>query len=1444
LAKVHVLYNQAPAAWGPDYNGGLVGYYYQTLSYQLGIPTAATGQPAHTNNPTYFEGGPTALPDDDFHETYVSRLIGLLQINADGDYKFACSSDDGSGLWLSTDENPANKVLIAREPNWAGTREWTGDAAAEGGRGPNACGGTLNQSCAIHLLAGHRYYLELVHAEGGGGNHAAVTWDAGTGSFPPNGGGMLATDSADPIWAGKGELVPVRWHNNNLFQNLGPVIIIGEPQDVTVAIGQTATFTVALDGAPPYTIQWRSNGTPIPGATGPSYSFTASGSDNGKQISATIVNAWGSATTRNANLTVLQNPIIIACGSRGNCHAAYITYNQPMNLNGTYTIVCSNNVDGTLTPITVTGVRYGTNNNQICVAVSPDLLPDTNTYYVTVLGATSSAGLPTTPNPVVCSFIHGSEYPGFNVLYRRYESTGNGSLSAFLSSAKYLLDQADATLYNPTGFFEAPSNVTDNYGAKVAGYYIAPRDGNYQFWMSTDDQGATYLATDAVPAHKRQIAAEPAWGGIRAWTDAGHDNNDNRGTPPIYDPTGTGNLNGNGSIPVHLNAGQKVYLELLWTEGGGGDNGAVTVAIDPADPNVPPANGTPPIAESDFQRLRVAPNGTTFTTLCDVFCNPGPSDQTVFVGQSASFSASPDGTPPYTMQWQKNGVNIPGANSSAYTTPPVTLADEGTVYTFQVSNEFSTNSCAATLHVRHEPIVVSCSTRGDPNNVYVTYNKPVLLDGSYSVLDTTEGFPVDSAGAVHYGSSHLEVVVPLVGLPADHAFTLTITGVHDDENPAHLIEPDPTICRFAQGPARFCTDFENGLPAGTDTSGSTTPPYVSGGVLHLTDNGVTSNQNFWRIPLSGLQTFKCFSARWQSLFNGPIGNAADGISFNVGQNVGFPVAAEEGGNNGLSVTVDTYDNGGAESGIEVRWNGVQLAFTRIGGGNGPAEIEKNTFVNASVDVTPSGFVTFKYDTYQVSAQIPGYTGINANQYVFAARTGGAAEDAWIDNVCINDYTLGPIAIVVAPSDITVPECGSVTFSAATTGSPCYYYQWFKNGVAIPGAINATYTTPSLLRTSDGAVYSVVASNDFSNATGSGTVHVTPDNVAPQFVSATRGCLDHSKVTVVFNDALDPTSANNPASYAISGGVTVLGAALQADGRTVNLTTTALADGTSYDLTAPGVKDCALNPLPAGSHIAVNVVTSHVVTGPQNMAVIEAEDYDAVASNVGTHWVFDNTLPGFSGTGYMDSVPNAGVNTGSAPPFTATVVTMDYCVTFPVAGRYYIWARGSALPGGADNSFHASIDGAQPVNAAIAIGNDVDSWGVACGDPAAFGWVNIAQASTAAAYVDVASPGQHTFRVWLREDGLKLDQLVLTTDPSFLLGNCDGPLLSTGRELFGPHLTIVHNADGSVDVSWTGGGHLEASSVIGPGASWSNVAATSPFHVAAPVGMRFFRVVDP
>jgi hypothetical protein len=1436
-AKVHVLYNQAPNGWTPDYASGLAGYYFQTLSYQRGIPTAVTGQPAHIQNPAYFEDGPTAISDTEDHECYVSRIIGLLQINVDGDYKFACSSDDSSALFLSTDENPANKVLIAREPNWTGLREWNG--SGEGGRGPNGCWGFENQSCAIHLLAGRKYYIELVAAEGGGGNHAAVTWDAGTGTFPANGTTGLATDPGDPIWGGgKGELVPIRWRDNHIFNNLGPVTIIQEPQDKKVPFGGIATFTVTLDGAAPYAIQWRANGVAVPGATDTTFTMIGFAANNGTRVSASIADACGTTNTREAILTVVANPVLLSCSSRGNCDAVCLAYNRPMQLDGTYTLLCSNNITGSVTSSTLSNPRFGTNRFQVCLTVTPELLPGTNTYYVTVAGAHGQDGSIIDPNRQTCSFIHGADYPAFNVLYRRYDGVGGGNLQNFLASAKYRNDQADVVLLNPTGFFEAPKNVADYYGAKILGYYVAPREGDYRFWMSSDDQGALYLATDAIPAHKQQIAAEPGWAGSRAWADAGHDNNDGRGNPPIYDPTGSGNLKGNGSLPFHLLAGQKVYLEGVFTEGTNGDNFAATVTID--DPTVP-TNGTPPILQSQFARLRVAPDGTVFSTLCGVVCNVTPTNLTVSVGQSATFTGTFDGPPPYRMLWKRNGSPIPGETNSVYTTPPAVLADDGTIYTFALANEFGTNECSAVLHVRHNPIMVSCTTGLD--QIHVVFNKPVRLDGTYDLFDATLAYTVTISSIV-YGSNHSEVVLTTGTLPADHAFVLTITGVRDEENPANLMEPDPTFCRFGQYPGRFCTDFSNGLPPGSDTSGSTMPPYVQSNYLVLTLNGVTSHQNYWRIPLPGARHFNCFSARWKTLLNGPFGNSCNGFSFSAGQDIRFPVAAEEGGDNGLSVTVDTRDHGGAEVGIEVRWNGVQLAFTRIaGGGNAGPELLRNKFVDATVDVSVTGLATFNYDTFTVSAQIPNYTGLDINQYVFAARTGGfGAEDCWIDDVCIYDYPLGRIAITVSPQNVTLPECSIVTFTAATIGSPCYYYQWFSNSVAIAGAVNASYTTPPLLRGANGAIFSVVASNDFSNTSRSGTVHIITDNTPPQLISATRGCLDHAKVIVVFNDALDPASANDAVSYSISDGVTVNSAVLQADGRTVILSTAPLADGGSYDLMAPGIKDCALNALAAGSRVRIRVLGAHI--GSQNVIAIEAEDYDALFSNFGSpRWIVDNLVPGYSGTGYLEAVPNTGVNVGNIPPFY-WLVWADYCVNFPVAGRYYIWARGSAAPGDADNSFHASIDGAQPVPAAIAIGNTVDGWGVACGNPKAFGWVNVAQPTTAASYVDVTAPGQHTFRVWMREDGLKLDQFVLTTDAAFTLSACDPAMTSTGRESDGGQfLAIIRRSDG-LDILWVGGGRLECSPTLGPGASWTTVSTTSPYHVASPSGTRFYRVVNP
>jgi len=55
-----------------------------------------------------------------------------------------------------------------------------------------------------------------------------------------------------------------------------------------------------------------------------------------------------------------------------------------------------------------------------------------------------------------------------------------------------------------------------------------------------------------------------------------------------------------------------------------------------------------------------------------------PSAQTACEGGSASFSTTASGTGPFTYQWQKDGVDIPGATNSTLSINPVALSDAGT----------------------------------------------------------------------------------------------------------------------------------------------------------------------------------------------------------------------------------------------------------------------------------------------------------------------------------------------------------------------------------------------------------------------------------------------------------------------------------------------------------------------------------------------------------------------------------------------------------------------------------------------------------------------------------------------------------------------------------------------------------------------------------------------
>ena len=98
-----------------------------------------------------------------------------------------------------------------------------------------------------------------------------------------------------------------------------------------------------------------------------------------------------------------------------------------------------------------------------------------------------------------------------------------------------------------------------------------------------------------------------------------------------------------------------------------------------------------------------------------------PVSQTVTSGRTATFSATVGGDGPFTYQWLRNGVAIPGATTTSYTTPPVMSADNGSIFTIAVTNSSGTStSIKATLTV----------TSNAPTGPNLALNQPATSSGN------------------------------------------------------------------------------------------------------------------------------------------------------------------------------------------------------------------------------------------------------------------------------------------------------------------------------------------------------------------------------------------------------------------------------------------------------------------------------------------------------------------------------------------------------------------------------------------------------------------------------------------------------------------------------------------------------------------------------------------
>ena len=95
------------------------------------------------------------------------------------------------------------------------------------------------------------------------------------------------------------------------FTNIPPNITT-QPTDQNTALGQAATFSCAASGSTPITFQWQRNMSNIQGATNSSYMTPPTVlTDMGAKFRCVATNAFGSATSNEATLTVTAPPPVL-----------------------------------------------------------------------------------------------------------------------------------------------------------------------------------------------------------------------------------------------------------------------------------------------------------------------------------------------------------------------------------------------------------------------------------------------------------------------------------------------------------------------------------------------------------------------------------------------------------------------------------------------------------------------------------------------------------------------------------------------------------------------------------------------------------------------------------------------------------------------------------------------------------------------------------------------------------------------------------------------------------------------------------------------------------------------------------------------------------------------------------------------------------------------------
>lgn len=326
-----------------------------------------TGDPNYPDNPSSSNQIVDLLEAPiNVGDNYGQRIRGYVRPPQSGLYTFWIASDDHSELWLSTNESVGGKVLIAHVDGWTNPREW--DKTEE----------VNQQSSPVYLDTDRMYYLEILMAEGAGGDHVSVQWQRPDGTVE---GPISCAHLAPP------------------YGPFSAPAITGQSSNSIVTEGDEVMFHVTVSNLWPVAFQWYRADAPISGETGNAYQMErAALTDSNVQFYCVLTNALGVVTSQvetlhvNADITAptllsvmnvgssqvqvvfsesvesntaclianytLNNGISIVGASYGMSPSAILLQTTPLSIGATYRLTVSNVQDRAAASNTITMETY------------------------------------------------------------------------------------------------------------------------------------------------------------------------------------------------------------------------------------------------------------------------------------------------------------------------------------------------------------------------------------------------------------------------------------------------------------------------------------------------------------------------------------------------------------------------------------------------------------------------------------------------------------------------------------------------------------------------------------------------------------------------------------------------------------------------------------------------------------------------------------------------------------------------------------------------------------------------------------------------------------------------------------------------------------------------------------------------------------------------------